>query len=163
MKNMHTYHKNLFNLLSVNYKTLEYVCTYMYFMLIVYFPDNNGVVVAVVVVVVLLILVGCISMNILFCYCCKRKEQHHQDNGMSACMHVCLYVHVYGYVRMYVRMDVCTYVCNTMYGRINRCMYSMCVRMCIHIHTLYDCVQCKVLAMLHMYVCTYVLYFTQIL
>ena len=46
-----------------------------------YFPDNAGVVIAVVIVVVLLILVGCITMDILFCYCCKRKE-HHQDNGM---------------------------------------------------------------------------------
>ena len=33
-------------------------------------PDNSGVVIA--VVVVLLILVGCITMDILFRYCCKR-------------------------------------------------------------------------------------------
>ena len=45
-------------------------------------PDNSGVVIAVVIVVVLLILVGCITMDILFCFCCKRKERYHQENGM---------------------------------------------------------------------------------
>ena len=55
-------------------------------------PDNSGMVIAVVVVVVLLILVGCIIMDIVFCYCCKRK-QCIQDNGMYIGVYVCTYVH----------------------------------------------------------------------
>ena len=51
-------------------------------LIVKYFPENSGVVIAVVIVViVLLIIVGCITMDILFCYCCKRK-QCIQDNGM---------------------------------------------------------------------------------
>ena len=51
-------------------------------------PDNAGVIIAVVIVVVMLILIGCITMDVLFCYCCKRKERH-QDNGM----HIHMYIH----------------------------------------------------------------------
>ena len=59
-----------------------------------YFPASSGVVI-VVVVVILLILVGCITMDILFCYCCKRK-QFIQDNGMYIGVYVCtLCTHIY--------------------------------------------------------------------
>ena len=58
-----------------------------------HFLDNAGVVIAVVVVVVVLILVGCITMDILFCYCCKRKA-HHQNNGMYGYSCIRTYIHI---------------------------------------------------------------------
>ena len=72
-------------------------------------PDNAGVVIAVVIVVVVLILVGCITMDILFCYCCKRKERH-QDNGM----YICTYVHTFmSITAVLCSTYVCTYIYNT--------------------------------------------------
>ena len=61
------------------------------------FPDSNGAVIAIVVVIIVLILCACIIMDILFCYCCKRKGRHNQDNGMYAYTYVrmCIYVRTY--------------------------------------------------------------------
>ena len=66
-----------------------------------YFPDDNGAVVVVVVIVVVVVVLGyCIVMDILFCYCCKRKERYDQDNGMYMTHVLCTYVY----------MCVCMYI-----------------------------------------------------
>ena len=67
------------------------------------FPDNNGaVIIAIVVVVILLILCCCVIMDILFCYCYRRKEQYDQNNGTYIC--------IYLYYTMCIRKCICMHV-----------------------------------------------------
>ena len=121
-----------------------YVCTYIYvychllvfltsiftMFVLKYFPDDNdAVVVAVVVVIVVVVILGwCIVMDILFCYCCKRKERHDQDNGM--------YVHVHDACIMYICVYVCMYLCT--YTVMCLCTHMfMYVCMCICMYVWY--------------------------
>ena len=87
------------------------------------FPGSNGAVIAIVVVIIVLILCACIIMDILFCYCCKRKGRHDQNNGTYACtvyMYVCMYVHnciyviaVSNFLYMYCIKCTCVTIINS--------------------------------------------------
>ena len=57
-----------------------------------FFPDNNdALLISVAAVIIVLILCCCIMMDILFCFCCKRKEQLDQSNGKNLRTYVIIY------------------------------------------------------------------------
>jgi len=99
--------------------------------------DNSTVI---IVICIVLVIICCVCfMNILFCYCCKRKETHYQHKGNCFDFYILrpfcytpkplmIIIICYAYVCMYVLVFcIITYVCRFQMQTDNHACYHIVV------------------------------------